>query len=49
MLGYDFNQRFSLLAGYHAMGVNTYNKTGQGDIRANITFQGAVVGFKFTF
>jgi hypothetical protein len=48
-LGYDFTKRFTLLAGYRALGINTYNKTGQGDIRANLTFQGAVVGFKFSF
>ncbi len=48
-LGYDFTKRFSLLAGYRALGLNTYNKTGQGDIRANLTFQGAIVGFQFRF
>jgi len=48
-LGYDFTKRFSLLAGYRALGVNTYNKTGQGDIRANLTLQGAIVGFQFRF
>jgi hypothetical protein len=48
-LGYDFTKRFSLLAGYRALGLNTYNKTGQGDIRANLTFQGAIVGLQFRF
>jgi hypothetical protein len=48
-LGYDITKRITLLAGYRALGVNTYNKTGQGDIRANLTFQGAVVGCRFSF
>lgn len=49
ILGYDFNRRFSLMAGYRALGINTYNKTGEGDIRANLTLQGAIVGFQFRF
>jgi hypothetical protein len=48
-VGYDFTKRITLLAGYRALGVSTYNKTGQGDIRANLTLQGAVVGCKFSF
>ena len=48
-LGYDFTSRLTLLAGYRALGVNTYNKTGQGDIRANLTLLGAVVGLQYRF
>jgi hypothetical protein len=48
-LGYDINKRLTLLAGYRALGLSTYNKTGQGDIRANLTLQGAVLGVQFRF
>jgi hypothetical protein len=48
-LGYNVTRNFTLLAGYRALGLNTCNKNGQGDIRANLTLQGAVAGFKFNF
>jgi hypothetical protein len=48
-VGYDLTKNFSLLAGYRALGVSTYNKTGQGDIRANMTFHGAAVGLQIRF
>jgi hypothetical protein len=48
-LNYDFARWFTFKAGYRALGLNTYNKTGQGDVRANLVLQGAVIGFEFKF
>jgi hypothetical protein len=48
-LNYDFTKRFTFKAGYRALGLNTYNLTGQGDVRANLILQGAVIGLEFRF
>lgn len=51
-LSYDFTKRFTFLAGYRALGLNTYNQSGKvgGEgMRANLILQGAVVGFQFRF
>lgn len=48
-LGYDFTRRFTFLAGYRALGLNTYNQTGKDDIKANLILQGAIVGLQFRF
>jgi len=49
LLGYQCTKHVGLWVGYHAMGLNTYNKTGYSDMKVNVTFQGAVLGCKFTF
>jgi hypothetical protein len=48
-LNYDFTKRFTLKAGYRALGLNTYNLTGQGDVWANLILQGAIIGLEFHF
>ena len=51
-LGYAFTRKFTFLAGYRAMGLNTYNQSGKvgGEgMRANLILQGAVVGFQYRF
>ena len=46
-VGYDFTKRFSLYAGYNALGIQKHNGSGSGENGANLVFSGALVVLDF--
>ena len=49
LLGYDITKHFSLYAGYRALGIRKENGSGDTQHGADLTLNGALLGFDFTF